>query len=375
MKKALCPLWIVLIGGVAGCGGESGPRKITEKRPITVRPGDGKVGATSVERFGEMPGGGHGAGGPDGTEDEGGALEWDVPAGWGEEPPNSMRIANLRPAKSPEADCYVSIASGGVLENVNRWRKQFGQAPIDATELQKLPARKILDLEAVRVELGGAFTTMDGKKKEGFALVGYVADAGDRQVFIKMTGPQALVAAEQAGFETFVASLRLSDPKGGGGAARGGGSTGAEAGFQAAKLKYDAPSGWTKGPDKPQRIVTLRPAGSTQTECAVSSLNGDAGGVIGNVQRWRGQMGLPELSAAELGALAKLTVLGKEATVVDMVGHFEDSMNGRSIDNARFLGLIVPLDGAMLFVKLTGPEAEVAAAKDAFFAFCQSLRQ
>jgi hypothetical protein len=50
-------------------------------------------------------------------------------------------------------------------------------------------------------------------------------------------------------------------------------------------------------------------------------------------------------------------------------------MTNRTIDSARFLGVICPLDGSMLFVKMTGPEPEVTAAKDSFVTFCQSLRQ
>jgi hypothetical protein len=389
--------FLLLLLVAAACGSDRTSKPITESREISVKPGDEKVDATSRDRFGDGFGGIHGAGGmgapgggpatgmaaPSLTADD---FAWKTPAGWSDLPSNEFRIINLRPAKNPEADCYVSAARGGVLVNVNRWRGQFGAPPLDAAAVAALPKQKLLGIEAVRVEVEGTFSTsMPGAapvKKENFKLLGLVADAGEQQLFVKMTGPKALVDSERSAFDGFVASLKPSDGGGSHGATsrdanRGGGADphAAGGGFDPARIRYDAPAGWVKQAEKPMRVVTFKTAGATACECVVSVFGGDAGGLANNVQRWRGQMGLSDLPAAEIAKLPKLTVLGREATVVDLLGKLNDSMNHRTIEGARFLGVICPLDGWTLFVKLTGPEAEVTAAKEAFLSFCQSLRQ
>lgn len=394
---------LLLLLFVAACGPDRTPKPITESREITLKPGDEKVNASSRDRFGEGFGGVHGSGmGNNGGAGSGMAMpgsgltaddfSWTTPPGWSELPSSQFRIVNLRPARDPDADCYLSVAGGGVLVNVNRWRGQFGAPALDAAAVEKLPTQKLLGIDGVKVEVEGTFSTsMPGAppvKKENFKLLGLVADAGGQQLFVKMTGPKAIVDQERSAFDLFVASLKTKEggavPRDGATAA--GGASGASGsnpanphaaggGFDPAKLQYDTPAGWTKQADKPMRLVTFKPANATSSECYVSLLGGDAGGVANNVQRWRGQMGLADLAAAELAKLPKLAVLGREATLVDLSGKLTDSMTNRTIENARFLGLICPLEGWTLFAKMTGPEAEVTTQKEAFISFCRSLRQ
>jgi hypothetical protein len=319
-------------------------------------------------------------------------FEWATPPGWSELPPSQFRLINLRPAKNAEADCYLSVASGGVLPNVNRWRKQFGQADVTAAEFAALPTQKLLDLDAVRVEVEGTFSlAMPGAppiNKSGFKLLGLVADAGGQQIFVKMTGPKAVVEQERSAFDAFVASVRQKEggapdaaapsaaappSSGDGGSNPHAGAAGG--GFDPAKLQFDLPVGWVKGGDKPMRVATFTPPNTKGSECYISIFPGDVGGLTSNVNRWRSQMGLPEIGAAEIAKLPKLTVMKQQATVVDLRGKLNDAMTNRVMENARFLGVICPLDGWTLFVKMTGPEAEISAAKDDFTAFCQSLRE
>ena len=379
---------------LAACGSDRAPKKITESREISVKPGDEKVGATSHDRFGEGFGG-HGSGGM-GASGGGPAMgmpgpglsaddfSWNTPPGWSELPSSQFRIVNLRPAKNPDADCYLSVAGGGVSVNVNRWRGQFGAPALDDAAIESLPKQKLLGFDGLRVEVEGTFSTsMPGAppvKKEDFKLLGLVADAGGQQLFVKMTGPKAIVDQERSAFDLFVASLRQKE----GAAHRAAAPRDAESGanphaasgaIDPSKLDYDTPAGWVKQADKPMRLVTFKPSDASSSECYVSLLAGEAGGVSNNVQRWRSQMGLQDLGAAELAKLPKLGVLGREATLVDLNGKLNDSMTNRTIEKARFLGVICPLDGWTLFVKMTGPEAEVTAAKEAFLSFCKSLRQ
>jgi hypothetical protein len=354
-----------------GCAEENGPRKITETREATVDAGSYKVNATSRERFGESPfanphgaGGGMGAG-PGGDPHGGGPeleeIDYDLPNGWLDLPPNEMRRANVRPAGNPEADCYLSKVRGGIAANVDRWRGQFG---LEASAgISDLPKQPLLGAEAVRVELEGDFKGMvapggdEPVVKRDYALVGLIAQVGEETLCVKFTGPKAVVAAEKANFDAWVKSLRKVEASEDG-------------------VRFTAPDGWTLLPAKPMRLVTFRPAGTTASECYVSVLTGDGGGLAANLDRWCSQMSLPSLKPAELDALPRIRMLGTDAIVADWTGAFEDTMNQRKIADARFLGAIAIVEGRAVFVKLTGPKSEVDdKVREGFLSLCASLQE
>jgi hypothetical protein len=101
----------------------------------------------------------------------------------------------------------------------------------------------------------------------------------------------------------------------------------------------------------------------------VAQLSGNGGGVLPNVNRWRGQIGLDPVD--EIG-LAKLTtmvaVAGGQATFVDMTGK---DMSGQ---DTRLIAAMVPMGDQTWFYKLKGDEKVVADQKDAFTKFVQTAR-
>jgi hypothetical protein len=99
-------------------------------------------------------------------------------------------------------------------------------------------------------------------------------------------------------------------------------------------------------------------------ELTVTAFPGDVGGELANVNRWRGQIGLPALADADLGSvLSRIDVNGLKVAVADLGG------GERSI-----LGVMVPVDGSTWFFKLAGPAAGVKAARDDFIKFVGTLR-
>jgi hypothetical protein len=84
-------------------------------------------------------------------------------------------------------------------------------------------------------------------------------------------------------------------------------------------------------------------------DITVSSFAGATGGVFANVNRWRGQVGAPEISEADLAKETKQIELadGSRATVVDVKG------------NRRLYGLIVPRGEKSWFYKMVGDSAVV----------------
>ncbi len=135
-------------------------------------------------------------------------------------------------------------------------------------------------------------------------------------------------------------------------------------------LAWTAPAHWQAGPERPMRKATFFINGDAdaKTELSITAFPGDVGGNLANVNRWRQQIGLPALTADQLGgALQHLHVGDFHVDVAELVGPGTPPAK-------RVLGAIVPHAGATWFFKLEGPDALVAKEKAAFFAFLNTLR-
>jgi len=120
------------------------------------------------------------------------------------------------------------------------------------------------------------------------------------------------------------------------------------------------------------REVTFVAGPSAKSECYVSILSGSGGGVEANINRWRNQMGLAALTAAELADLPTLDVLGQQALFIQILGNYT-GMAGPTMENYLMLGVVCPLEAEAVFIKMVGPAAEVEPETERFIGFCQSL--
>lgn len=139
-------------------------------------------------------------------------VAWEAPAAWQSMPnPTAMRKATYKIARAAgdaeDAELTVSAAAGGVEPNVKRWAGQFGNAE------PKTEKKKVNGLDVTVVEIKGTFSgggPMMGapaEPKDKQMLLGAIVDAGDRQHFFKMTGPEKTVTAARPDFDKLVASL------------------------------------------------------------------------------------------------------------------------------------------------------------------------
>lgn len=131
-------------------------------------------------------------------------------------------------------------------------------------------------------------------------------------------------------------------------------------------LKWTAPADWAAKPGSAMRKGSYAVRGpGGDADLAITAFPGDTGGLEANLNRWRGQVGLPPQSGADLtGPLERFSTHGLEVTVADYSGS-----NG-----TRLLGAIVPFQGNTWFFKLMGPEATVAAAKPGFLEFLRTVQ-
>ena len=130
-------------------------------------------------------------------------------------------------------------------------------------------------------------------------------------------------------------------------------------------LKWTLPKGWTRTAGSGMRFATLTPPGPGKAELSVVMLPGAAGTELANVNRWRGQIGLPPLDLGALGT-ARQTVNSKAGTVAvyDFTGEGQVHM---------VTGILATHDGDTWFLKLMGDTDPVSRAKPAFMKYLETL--
>lgn len=133
-----------------------------------------------------------------------------------------------------------------------------------------------------------------------------------------------------------------------------------------AQVVWTAPQGWVSVPsDQPMRLATFQP-GAGLPEVTLNAFPGDTGGLLANVNRWRGQLGLPAIEESQLAQAAPTEIVeGVSVTTVDFTG-----ANGQEMLGA----ILSPGDGKTWFVKSTGEPAAIATLKPSFAEFARSFR-
>ncbi len=129
-------------------------------------------------------------------------FHWRVPNQWQAVPAGEMQVARFAvPGKDKaKADVFVSVFptdSGGVLPNINRWRKQVGLAPVEAKDLKQLvspldPANP----DAILVDMA----------KDNTRLIASIVPRDGRYWFYKLLGDSEVVGAEKDSFLAFAKS-------------------------------------------------------------------------------------------------------------------------------------------------------------------------
>ncbi|MCB1088475.1 MAG: hypothetical protein KDM63_15665 [Verrucomicrobiae bacterium] len=202
---------------LSSCSKSTEPRQITGVRELAEDERKIKVVESSAERFRmptQMAGGGGGGGMAPASEAGGGDLPfvWTTPEGWTAQTGVPMRDLSFTFGENGEGECYLSRlpgAGGGLAPNVNRWRKQMGLEALTEAEIVALPKKPMFGMEGTFVDVTGTFSGMGGGPgKENYRMLGVILSSDSGAVFVKLTGPADLVAAQQANFDAFCASLQ-----------------------------------------------------------------------------------------------------------------------------------------------------------------------
>jgi hypothetical protein len=137
------------------------------------------------------------------------------------------------------------------------------------------------------------------------------------------------------------------------------------------KPTWTVPAGWQEGPLTQFLVAKYVITGSNGAAAAVnvSSLSGDGGGLLPNVNRWRTQLGLAPVTEADLVNLPTIDASGGKATVIEFSG-----TDGRTGKPAQLVGVVLPLNDQTWFYKLMGDADVVAQQKAALLTFVQSAK-
>lgn len=350
-------------------------------------------------------------------------VRWTLPSGWKELPAGDMRVGNFAVTGDNGQKAQVTVVplagqGGGDAENVNRWRGQVGQTRLSEAEIAQA-AQPV----AVAGSTGRLFDfvgkPLDGDKPT--RLLAAILHREGTAWFFKMIGDDALVAAQKANFVAFLKTVEFTSgaapasaelppshppiggaapasaelppshpPIGGaapasalppshppvGGAApspavppshppiAGNAASPAEA---SGKPGWTVPAGWQElapGPMQMAKFTIGSDAG--KADVTVSALPGDAGGKLPNINRWRGQIGLPPVAEGELTkSLVPLEIAGAETYLVDLVAEQT---------KRRMVAAGVSRQGQTWFYKLVGDTAAVERAKEAFIQFVKTVK-
>jgi hypothetical protein len=132
-------------------------------------------------------------------------------------------------------------------------------------------------------------------------------------------------------------------------------------------LRWTLPKGWTETAGGQMRFATLKPPVPGKIDASVVVLPGPAGGELANVNRWRGQIGLPALDAPALERARK--VMKTQAGTLKVYDFRSDAKPA-----SRLVAGLTEAAGDTWFVKMTGDADAVGAARDDFMKLLGSLR-
>lgn len=139
----------------------------------------------------------------------------------------------------------------------------------------------------------------------------------------------------------------------------------AEAAQAAGDLFYETPVNWEERTPSGIRKAELAFSNDTgAAEITVTVFPGDVGGLLANVNRWRGQVGLAAITAQELPDYTNnCSISNHSGTYVRLEG-----------ETRSIFGGLLPFHGKTWFFKMSGDTVTVLAQENALQAFLNSVR-
>ena len=301
------------------------------------------------------------------SESAGGKPKWKLPEGWEEKSGGAeMRFATVTiPTDDKPLELTISMPlpwMGGdpkeLQRNVDRWRGQLQLPPAGPDDLAK-------DTRNLKLA--------DGEAKSEILVVdlkGRLKAGGMTPPFANMAGRGALPAghppiADSKGepATTPPANMTAKSPPP---ASQG---KAANSVNQAdLPLTFNLPEGWKSTPPT-STFVMLAFKATVDAKPVAITISQAMGGTFANVNRWRGQVGLPPVGDGELGSVVHpFKVDGLDAQMVRLFGP-----EGAE-DRKAIMGAIVPQGEVTWFFKMMGAADAVEHEQNNFEKFVDSVK-
>jgi hypothetical protein len=250
--------------------------------------------------------------------------------------------------------CSAPLPEGDLddylLSNINRWRDQLSLGPLVKEELSRHMETASLDGE----------------------LPLYLVDF-EGQGMGRMTGmpPMASGPGPAAGSSAGrPAAGRPTGERSPGASGEGVGGSTSPSGSPESEIAYEAPSHWKDMGAGGFRQASFRvDEGEDSAEVTVIALGPNSGSVLENVNRWRQQVKLEPLATSQLdGETQLIDAQNSQGTYVVLHG------SGGGDKPESILGVILPREDRVWFVKMTGSTPLVEREQAQFESFTRSLR-
>ncbi len=270
-----------------------------------------------------------------------GEPTWTLPEGWSTEPGSQMRFATLT-VEGTDPPLEVSVIklpifgdnrSEYVRQNIDRWRGQVGLEAMEgndwfsaAEERGELRALSAHELPITLVDLSGKTDEFSEARMLGAVILPDTA-----------APPASTTPTPQT---TQSPPLEPSS----------------------SVLTFKTPDGWETGKASSMRSASFAVTdGERSVDISAMLAGGDE---LSNVNRWRGQIGLADVSQEALGESAReLDVDGRTVRLFNLVG-----------EEQTIVAVIVPEGGQSWFFKMMGDPALAERELENFEAFVTSMK-
>ena len=298
-------------------------------------------------------------------------IQWTEPTGWTRTAGDGkFRYATIKTDDQPQLSVVVVPLNGpggrSVLANVVRWEGQLKLPPSEEADLPKLvtPMQQG-DLTIQLVDLQGPA----GEKQE--RMLGALIPHRDETWTFLLRGSNDAVQADKDKFVSLVKSVRFDVPAKSDAHSPHAADDPITAAAQRAGLAaWTTPEGWQAVPTtKQMRALTLKVGAA---ELAASQfpkriMSEELKGM--NINRWRGQIGLPPTEDLTLNTPVKLAVGSQQVDLYDITGPVAGDQEPK-----RLLVAIMPQGESFWFFNFSGPAKLVTDQRPAFEAFLKSVR-
>ena len=281
-------------------------------------------------------------------------ITWTLPAGWRETAAGQVNLAAFNIQSADGKDAQVTVAAlpflaGRETDIVNLWRGQLG-----LSELTPEQAREQLRDLQINNEQAKLFELSSGDSAKPDKIVTVMIHRPGASWFYKLSGDTTTVEAQRAAFLDFIKSVKLDE-------SAPSEEAPARTSVAASAFEKLAPKEWKPLPAGQMQLAKFEvpEVQGGKAQVSVSMFDNDTGGTLANVNRWRRQIGLGEITAAQLSEVTSpLDAKRPDSLLINLTNN-----------DQQILGAIVPRGGQWFFYKLMGTTPAVAAQKEAFVRF------